>query len=267
LKPAAQVLAMGEPVMGGPDTPIVIAMRFGAGRSVYVATDEIWRWRYGRGELFFERFWLQLMRMLGRERLARTGEAAVLVASPKRASVDQPVRIMLQLLDQYLIDLELPSVTARATRAPQPGDVDQSRQELTLERVTNPLATARGASAESADYVATWIPSEPGVWTIRPDEADLVGLEVKAEIEVILPDDELRHPEADHGALVALAERTGGATIAPEDLGRLADLLPNREQRRVIEQSESLWDTPLALMILLTLLTIEWVGRRVIRLA
>lgn len=267
LKPAAQVLASGTVIADGHTTPLVLSMRFGAGRSLYVATDEIWRWRYGRGELLFERFWLQLLRMLGRDRLARSGAAVVLHASPKRVVVEQPVRVSMELLDQYLVDLELASLTVQALRTREPGEPDPVPIELTLERVGAAVATARGAAPDSASYVATWIPTEPGRWTIRPDEADLVGIDVLAEVQVVLPDDELRHPEADHEALADLAARTGGQVLKPIDLGRLADLLPNRERRRVLEQAESLWDTPLALMMLLGLLTIEWVGRRAIRLA
>ena len=92
-------------------------------------------------------------------------------------------------------------------------------------------------------------------------------MEASAEVQVVLPDDELRHPEADHAALADLAARTGGQVVLPGDLGRLAELLPNRERRRVLEQSESLWDTPLAMLLLFGLLTVEWVGRRAIRLA
>ncbi len=267
LKPAAQVLASAESITDGEVTPLVLAMRFGAGRSLYVGTDEIWRWRYGRGERLFERFWLQLLRMLGRERLSRTGASAVLTASPKRVVVEQPVRVSVELLDQFLVDLDLASVTVQAQRARAPGEADPEPIELTLERTINPLAQARGAIADSAEYAVTWIPSDPGRWTLTPDEADLVGLEVSAEVEVILPDDELRHPEADHVSLSDLAARTGGQVLLPDQLGRLAELLPNRERRRVLEQAESLWDTPLALLLLIGLLTVEWVGRRVIRLA
>ncbi|MCA9293586.1 MAG: hypothetical protein KDA20_07215 [Phycisphaerales bacterium] len=267
LKPTAQVLAYGTSIADGRTTPMVLSMRFGAGRSLYVATDEIWRWRYGRGELLFERFWLQLLRMLGRDRLARSGAAVVMTASPKRVVVEQPVRVSLELLDQYLVDLELASITVQAQRSREPGEAEAPAIELTLERVGAAVATARGAAPESASYVATWIPAEPGRWTIRPDEADLVGVEASAEVQVVLPDDELRHPEADHAALADLAARTGGQVVLPGDLGRLAELLPNRERRRVLEQSESLWDTPLAMLLLFGLLTVEWVGRRAIRLA
>ena len=50
LKPTAEVLADAEGVGAGAVEPsaLIARMRFGAGEIVFVATDEIWRWRYGQ---------------------------------------------------------------------------------------------------------------------------------------------------------------------------------------------------------------------------
>ena len=90
-----------------------------------------------------------------------------------------------------------------------------------------------------------------------------MGLE--ANVEVALPDDELRRPETDHEQLQLLADETGGTVTLASDLESLPEF-PNRASRRLFERTESLWDTPLALTLVLLLLTFEWVARRVIRL-
>ena len=56
LKPTAEVLAETAQTFRGTPLPLVLHMRYGAGRVIYVATDEIWRWRYGRGERLPEQF-------------------------------------------------------------------------------------------------------------------------------------------------------------------------------------------------------------------
>lgn len=65
VKPTAEILADARrrfPAGGSAATSAaVLTMRFGAGRVAYVATDETWRWRYGRGESYQERFWLPLI--------------------------------------------------------------------------------------------------------------------------------------------------------------------------------------------------------------
>ncbi|MGP1311060.1 MAG: hypothetical protein ACTS27_12765, partial [Phycisphaerales bacterium] len=268
LKPAAEPLAFARP-LNDPESraPLVVSMRFGAGRALYAATDEIWRWRYGRGESLPERFWLQMVRMLGRESLARSGQQAVLEAAPQRAVVDQPVRLAVTLLDQSLIDTGFGSVAVRLERAARPGANEPDTPPIELTLAPESSADAAGAPSSSPrTFSTTWLPSEAGDWTVRPVEPGLASLGLSAAVQVALPDDELRTPQTDHAALERLASETGGRLLEPGDLSRLSELLPNRRERFIAERPESLWDTPLALIIIAGLLTLEWLGRRLIRL-
>ena len=253
LKPTAETLATGRTVFSGELVPVVLSMRYGAGRSLYVATDETWRWRYARGERYYERFWVPLIRMLGRDSLARGGRSALLEVSPARATLDEPVRVSVTLLDQSLLDAGLSSVTVRAVRR-SPGADGPTVVEIEL----------RPERDDASVFSATWSAPEPGEWTLEPLEGELSAL--RERLAVSLPDGEMRDPAADHGWLARLAEETGGRVFAPSALGELPAHLPNRRERLVNETSESLWDTPLALITVLSLLTLEWVGRRVIRL-
>jgi hypothetical protein len=254
LKPTAEVLALSEPF----GTPVVLSMRYGAGRVLYVGTDEIWRWRYGRGETLPERFWLQMVRLMGREGLARSGRPAVLTATPRRSDVGQPVRVALELLDQSLADDAPPTLAVRLTRAPRTGESAESAS--TTELILRPEAD------DARLYTAVWLPGEPGRWTARAIDRLLAGVDLSADVEVTLPDDELRRPETDHPALVRLSQETGGVVLKSAALSGLPEHLPNRSRRLLNEVAEPLWDTPLALLLVVLLATFEWVGRRVIRL-
>lgn len=271
LKPAAQVLASARPVLGGDDMPLLLLMRYGSGRSLYLASDETWRWRFGRGEVLFERFWIQLIRMLGRDRLARSGQEAILTASPNRAIVQQPVRVSVELLDQALIDAAPPSITVEIERSTI-GEADRGLApiEIILAReavaVREDSGTSTGSDLSAGVlYSSLWLPPEPGLWSVVPTSSLLTPLGLEAEVEVALPDDELRHPETDHERLALIAQETGGSVVLAGDFDTLPEL-PNRATRRLFERTESLWDTPIALILVLTLLTFEWVGRRIIRL-
>ena len=235
-------------------------MRFGAGRSVYAASDEFWRYRYGRGEILYERFWVPLIRSLGRESLTRSGRSLVFEATPQRAIVERPVRLRLELLDQALVDAAPRSIEGELERGEvageRPGGVEAVRVSL------------RQDADDPRVYLASWQPPAAGTWTAAPDDALLAsaGAQVTRSIEVGLPRDELREPETDHEALRALAETTGGRVVMPAEAGSLVDSFPNRQLRIVTERNEALWDTPLALILVLVLITAEWVGRRLIRL-
>ncbi|MFI4898740.1 MAG: hypothetical protein ACIARR_13065 [Phycisphaerales bacterium JB059] len=275
VKPAATVLASGVPVSAfTPElledqgreamqagSPAVLTMRYGAGRIVYVATDEIWRWRYGRGEDLHERFWLPLIRMLGREGLARSGRPALLRATPERGQVGRALRLSLELLDQSLVDAAPTSVRVEITR----DDADAGSRAVEL-RLSPEGVSEVDESARS--FGSSWATNEPGTYTVRVTEPLLAPLGLTESFEIWPSDDERRRPETDHASLAELAEQTGGRVVPVSQLSTLGDLLPNREL--VItgpREEQTLWDRPIVLALLIVLLGAEWIGRRLIRLA
>lgn len=259
LKPTTEVLARFEGA--GAAMPAVLTMPYGAGRVVYVATDELWRYRYARGEPLFERFYLPLVRMQARGRLARTGAEAAISVSPRPALVERPARVEVRLLDQSLVDRRLPSVRARVRPL---GDDPQSGMAQSLTLGVEDTGARR---ALSQGYAASWLPTEPGVYEVIVDEPLLAPLGLRIEVEVLADSDELRDPMADHDLLASLAERTGGRVLGMETLGELPEVLPRREVVIAGQpQVEPLWDRPVVLVVLLVLLALEWIGRRLIRL-
>lgn len=294
IKPTAETLATATPVPEGGVTrenetrPIVLSMRFGAGRVLYVGTDEIWRWRYARGEQLPERFWIQMVRLLGRESVARSGRAAILEVAPERAEVEQPVRVAVTLIDQSLVDAAPASLRVRVMRV---GGVDgkaesgggasgdgagQPSTELTL----TPEGGASGGSGRikgTRTFAATWVPTESGRYRAEAIDPLLVsaasgaaggGGDLAARVEVWQPDDEMRRPQANHALLAALSAATKGQALRIDEMGQLPRLLPNRRLMLTGEpEVHTLWDTPLALIVVVVLLTAEWIGRRLMRLA
>jgi hypothetical protein len=56
--------------------------------------------------------------------------------------------------------------------------------------------------------------------------------------------------------------------LEPSQLAELPSLLPNRELRLLgTPDIETLWDKPAVWIFLMLLLTLEWAGRRVIKLS
>lgn len=267
LKPTAETLALAAPVIAGAGgaidsaaaRPVVVSMRYGAGRVIYVATDEIWRYRFGRGEALPERFWVPLVRLLARDSLGRTGKPAVLEASPSQTPVDQQVRITVRLLDESLVQRKPPSITVRVTKEGAAPGSSIAEIELKPEEST---------PAGVGTFTGSWIASEPGVYRIDSQDPFLSAADLTAQVHVLLPDDEMRQPQADHAFLANLASETGGKVLNAAGLRDLPTLLPNRQLRvRGTPQIETLWDKPIVWIALMLLTALEWVGRRLIKLS
>jgi uncharacterized membrane protein len=256
LKPTAEVLAETAREIDSAHYPLVVHLRYGAGQTIYCATDEVWRWRYARGELLPEQFWIQMIRLLGRESLDASGDRAALAVSPRRLEVGQPLRVDLRLLDAQLAEGKRGGVRAvlESEGAPSGGGARRFA-EIELR-----------PTAEEARYAATYMPLVTGAMSVRIEDPSLPGLDLSVPVEVYAPDDEMRRPETDHDLLARIADATGAAVLAPSEVGRLPELLPNRAVRTLNPLRERIWDTPLALAVLILALSAEWIGRKIMRL-
>ncbi|MEE8459168.1 MAG: hypothetical protein V3S08_04810 [Phycisphaerales bacterium] len=259
LKPTAEVLAETVREFRGAQLPLVVQMRYGAGRIIYVATDEIWRWRYGRGERLPDRFWVQIIRRLGRESLAGSQKAATLEVSPRRLTTTQVMVIDLELLDARLFDESRASIRAVVETAD-----GRTIADIELRRTDPGSESGRGGAV---NFTATWRPGVTGQLRVRVDDPAFDAGRMTVPVEVFTPDDELRRPETDHMLLATLSAETGGRMLPPEDLGRLASLLPNRSVTTINPLTERIWDTPLIFGLVLLVIACEWIGRKLIRLA
>ncbi|MEY4117616.1 MAG: hypothetical protein RLZZ116_944 [Planctomycetota bacterium] len=248
LKPTAEVLAEAEGTGAGSVEPtaLIARMRFGAGEVVFVATDEIWRWRYGQGERYPERFWVPIVRMLARESLAQGDERATLSVEPPRAAPGESVVVTLRFSDEETAKSSAGSVPVEVVGA---DGAPVARLELARE----------GGSATAT------MPVEK-VGAFRAVASDPAFGSASAAFEVVRRDDELRRGDADHAALAELARRTGGEMLDASTIAKLPELLPRRARETDESVLKALWDTPAALTLVLLLLGFEWIGRRILRL-
>tara|TARA_R110000744_G_scaffold53672_1_gene114501 strand:+ start:2649 stop:4976 length:2328 start_codon:yes stop_codon:yes gene_type:complete len=251
LKPGVSTLAFADSLDQQSERALVTTMRYGSGQAGYVGTDEIWRWRYGLGEDLPEQFWLPMIRTLARGTIARRASPAGLIISPQRIAPGDDLRATLELFDSSVID-DLP---AKINATIKPLSQNLSESQLVL----------NGSGKRRS---AIWTPSEPGLYSMSVTHP-LLGVEPLTQIfRVHASWDESSNPNTDHEALITLSSQTEGVTLKPEQLNELSDRLPNRTRMTTLPpQTTSLWDRPIVLVLLVLLLTIEWIGRRAVRLA
>jgi hypothetical protein len=250
LKPTAEVWATAwrirsDGVVEATPDPLMLSMRYGAGTSVYVATDETWRWRYGRGETLQERFWVPMIRHLARLGLRADPGSVSLMVEPSTCATGQPVRITVDgggriLVDEVVVEARLRGgVEVREIRLRPEGD---------------------------GRFGTTWAPEREGVWDFQLTQPRLDGVE-SASLQARSEDAEGKDTTPDHTTLMKLAQESGGQMVAPTDIGSLDRRLPERAVtvRQPIQMP--LWDRWFLYAALALLLAAEWLGRRAMRLA
>lgn len=267
LRPGARTLAhaigMVSPVTGEP-SPLVVLYRFGGGEVIYVGTDETFRWRKVGGEVYFEQFWIQLMRKLGRTRLQQVDDRARFTVSPNAVDLGATQLAELVIDDPSLIRNAPPSVRVQViSQGLTQDDPSQGVGEIELRPMGFQGDLDSGARAV---YQANWRSDKPGRFILRVTEPLLESLELQAPAEVRDPAQELARAATDHGRLIQLANGTGGAVIDLDNLAQLNNLVPDRSQELTSETRQPLTNTLLALLVLLGLLTLEWGLRRGLKL-
>ncbi|HQY88323.1 MAG TPA: hypothetical protein PK402_06670, partial [Tepidisphaeraceae bacterium] len=248
LKPGiGQVLAQ-HPTETGPDgrpTPIVALGRFGAGRTLFNGTDDSWRWRYYTGEQIFTSYWVQSLRYLARGK--KLGQRRFTLASERPTyELGNAARLSLRVIDPLILQTlgnslsvqvvgEDGAVTKTIELTRRPGEGDLFAGGLTVDRV----------GRFNLRYIA-------------PD-----GSMIASPMEVIVPRLEFVDPRADRETLSRLASETGGQMI---ELASAREELPKeiKSVRRVVPivSSQPLWSAPIALILFVMLITLEWIGRK-----
>lgn len=262
-RPLAHALGMVNPTTGEP-APLVVLYRFGGGEVIYVGTDETFRWRKVGGEVYFEQFWIQLMRKLGRTRLQQVDDRARFVVSPPAVDLGATQLAELVIDDPALIRSAPQSVRVQVLAR---GVTDEDALTTVGEIELRPTGFQGDLdSGARAVYQANWRSDRPGRFVLRVAEPLLESLELEAPAEVRDPAQELARAATDHDRLIRLAKGTGGAVIELNKLAQLENLVPNRSRELTSETRQPLTNTLLALLVLLGLLTLEWALRRGLKL-
>ncbi len=205
LKPATDVLAEDR----NTSLPLIMRMQYGGGQVLYIATDETWRWRYARGELFPEQFWMQLFRLAARGRAEKKRGAQNRVnfrLSHKKVRVGQNVSVRLEVLDQKLIRSTLSTVDVEFTRVTDdpPSNIKQDvyRQTISLQSNSKPGL-----------YQQDFIPRVPGKFIARVISPTYQSLSLERELVVESIDDEMTVTYTKFDDLADIADRANGRVL------------------------------------------------------
>ncbi len=234
--------------------PVLLASQYyGAGRIIYLGSPEMWRMRT-IDEVYYDRFWTKSIREAGQARLKRGNNRGTLLLERNQFVLGQTVRVRAQLTDPQFDPLVADSVGAEIF------DPDG--------RPMIPPVRLQRDSNRAGQFVGSFRVSSPGVWRIDIPIPQ-AGNQLSEKIDVVLPNLETDNARQNAQLLRVIAEDTGGAYFPlSEAAAEVAQRLPNRgEEFQIDQQLKTLWDREWLMYLLISLLSIEWLTRKLLKLA
>lgn len=248
VKPGARVLAEHpyRPAESG-KLPVILLQQYGAGKVLYHATDELWRWRFRTGDTHFGRYWGQAVRYLSRARLLGKDRSAELLVDRQTYLQGEPILLRVRFLDDRLIPTQDDGVQVMLESS------GEGRREITLQRLPYLPMVFEGQVSGLADGMYHAWMARPS-FEVAPPVADL-------RVESV--DRETQRREVDRADLQAAVKIAGGQVVELNEVSELAkqiptgQLIPFEQGRRL-----HLWSRFEPLLLLVGLLILEWVLRR-----
>jgi hypothetical protein len=257
-KPGATVLAQhGDQRMHNQfgRHALMAMQRYGPGRTVFIGFDATYRWRYLH-EHYFDGFWSRLIDRVGRAKVLGGRYPFTLSTDKNVYRTGDRVTLRVQLTGT---PEEMASVGTLQCEVEVPGDEPMSYDLEPNQEQTGLLETSFTVDKGGAYVIhvssSTQAERDP---SIRPATLPL---------RVEPPRQETDKPGTNRPLLEDLAKASGGRVFTPADAKEIPSGFSIKEVERLIQYREELWDAPLGLILIVTLLTVEWVLRKIFKMA
>ncbi|MEX1026128.1 MAG: hypothetical protein WD226_13720 [Planctomycetota bacterium] len=248
-KPGSQVLLRHptdrEPI-DGELYPICVLGYYPSGRTMFLAVDSTYRWRFHYGNRYQGAFWRNAIRWLALGRL-KSGDRRFRLET-SRATYDLEDRIQ---FEARVLDADFRPAELDAQRIVWSG-ADGEEHELALLPDAERDGVYRGGlEVERPGIYRAWI----------QDEGKRLSI---VDFDVRLPSRENADPSPDPLAMQEIADLTGGKFLRLGDIGNLRTELPGGQERRepISSRLEDAWDRWATLLAILGVLSAEWILRK-----
>ncbi len=266
-KPGAKVYShFSDPTteIGG-SLPVYQASQFyGAGRIYFQGSGEMWRLR-GESDAYFDSYYTKLIRWVSEGRLLRDSNRGILLVDTSRAGVGDTITVRAVLSNEQFEPLDVPEVRAKLL-APS-GRIDDLR-----------LLPLKG-EPKAGTYGGRFVVREAGSYEIRLTLGDALDEEVlRQSVQVRLPTIELERPRRNDAELTQFASVTGGEYIPINDditdqmiAESLLSKLKPQPQTTILPGTPDIdfsrRRNAVLMWLIATMLSMEWITRRLHRLA
>lgn len=244
--PGAEVLL--EAVAEEKPLPALVSRRYGAGKVLYAAFDESWRFRYRVADLHHSRYWSQVAGWIMAPAYAASDRFVSLDAGALVYNAGSGVELRARVRDAQGKAVMGAAVIAHITR--------EGREVASL-----PLAP----EAESGEYRGNTNMNDSGRCEVSLEVTGYAReqLHARTEFYVRAPEaGELTEISCDEALLKQIAAASGGEYFREENARDLAARVQPFLAPRVIESETVLWQSYWWFGALALLFTLEWVLRK-----
>ncbi len=247
-KPGATVLA--ELNAGRSRLPLLVTESYGRGRTAVMATSGTWRWQMSSalGDPSHDLFWQQMLRWLGGESPGHV----VASASSERLLDDDRLHLTATVRDRQF-ELAPDAQVVAHVIGPQG---DSAIVDLTPVANTPGTFEANWSAEKTGAYVAD-VSAHRGQGAAGDDLGhDLLAFERTDGIA------EGFHTDQNRELLQKLSSETGGRYWSFDDLARLPADISYSEAGISVRDTKELWNMPIVFLVMLGLLSGQWLLRR-----
>ena len=249
VKPAATTL-----LTSATDGLVVLAFqRYGAGKSLAFPVQDSWMWQMHADiavdDMTHETFWRRMLRWL----VDGVPDQVTVELPTDRVEPGEAVTILANVGDANFEEINSSAVIASVTHPD--GNFTDRRMEWTAET--------------DGEYRTTFIAPTEGFYEVRVEALsgdELIGEDV-TYLQVAPSDAEYYDSTMGTALLGRIAEETGGRHYTPDTVASLADDVQFVGGGVTVVEERDLWDMPVLLLLLGTLVLGEWGYRRLRGLA
>ncbi|HUR54761.1 MAG TPA: hypothetical protein VMZ71_11560 [Gemmataceae bacterium] len=255
LKPAADAYAVHPRARTTDDKPmpLLAGHYYGKGFVLFVGFDETWRWRFNEAEKYFGRFWSQAVYVAGVPRTVGTKLTQLSLDTPD-PTLGKTGQVYARLFTKEFKPLKADKIEARLEKL----DADPNEKDRVVPVTL--YALRDGGNEPTGEYVAAMPFNRPGRFALKvePGNDNPATLDYRVNLP---PEHELAPGGLAENEMRKLAEATGGKFYREEDLQRLPDEVKAQYAPFSRRDETTLWNK-WAMVLLIGLLTLEWVVRK-----
>jgi uncharacterized membrane protein len=246
-KPGATVLAQ---MTSGRVMPLLVTQSYGHGKTAVLATSGTWRWQMAAalGDPSHDLFWQQLLRWLAE-------------SSPGQVTATMPQQT---LMDEGKVHI---TAVARGKEFDPAADAKVQAHMIGPDGLSE-MVDLTPVPNQPGSFAMDWTAEKPGSYVAEVTAGKGTGSgseELGKDVVQFRREDgvaENFHTEQNKDLLTKLADATGGRYWEQSELQRLPKEISYSEAGISVRDTKELWDMPAVFLVLLGLMSADWLLRR-----